>query len=54
MYDGGVLTIIGILAATVALLGLAIWSIKRHKDPQLTLETDLPIERLAAFTGRRV
>jgi cardiolipin synthase len=48
MFDGGVLTIIGILAATVALLGLAIWSIKRHKDPQLTLETDLPIERLAA------
>jgi cardiolipin synthase len=30
----------------VALLGLAIWSIKRHKDPHLDLHTDLAIDRL--------
>jgi len=30
----------------VALLGLAIWSIKRHKDPHLELDTDRPLEAL--------
>jgi cardiolipin synthase len=40
------LWILGVLVALVALLGLAIWSIKRHKDPHLSLTTQLPIDRL--------
>jgi cardiolipin synthase len=44
--EGSALWIIGILVGAVALLGLAIWSIKRHKDPHLSLQTDLPIDRL--------
>src|SRR5918992_3589208 len=46
MSDGAALSIIAILLGTVALLGLAIWSIKRHKDPHLAVGTDLPIDRL--------
>jgi cardiolipin synthase len=34
------------LLLVVALLGLAIWSIKRHKDPHLQLESREPIEAL--------
>jgi len=34
------------MVALVALLGLAIWSIKRHKDPHLQLDTDAPLEKL--------
>jgi cardiolipin synthase len=34
------------LLGVVALLGLAIWSIKRHKDPHLELDTDQPLEAL--------
>ena len=38
--------ITAILLLAVALLGLAIWSIKRHKDPHLQLESREPIETL--------
>jgi cardiolipin synthase len=38
--------VIGILLLVVALLGLAIWSIKRHKDPSLDIRCDLPFERV--------
>ena len=38
--------ILAVLIAAVVLLGVAIWSIKRHKDPHLELETDEPLERL--------
>jgi cardiolipin synthase len=48
MTDGAALSIIAILLGAVALLGLAIWSIKRHKDPQLSVATDVPIDRLVA------
>jgi cardiolipin synthase len=48
MTDAGALSIIAILVGAVALLGLAIWSIKRHKDPHLSVETDLPIDKLVA------
>jgi cardiolipin synthase len=48
MSDGAALSIIAILLGTVALLGLAIWSIKRHKDPHLSVATDVPIDRLVA------
>ena len=34
------------LLVAVAVLGLAIWSIKRHKDPHLQLESHEPIENL--------
>ena len=34
------------LLGVVALLGVAIWSIKRHKDPHLQLESDKPLEDL--------
>jgi hypothetical protein len=33
------LWIFALLLAVIALLGLAIWSIKRHKDPHLELDT---------------
>ena len=38
--------LIALLLGVVALLGLAIWSIKRHKDPHLELDTDQPLEAL--------
>ena len=44
--SGAGYAIVALLLLVVALLGLAIWSIKRHKDPKLTLETDVPLERL--------
>ena len=37
-----------ILIASVLLLGLAIWSIKRHKDPHLALKTDDSLDGLIA------
>src|SRR6185503_7733165 len=37
-----------ILICTVLLLGLAIWSIKRHKDPHLALKTDDSLDGLIA------
>jgi cardiolipin synthase len=40
--------IVAVLLAAVALLGIAIWSIKRHKDPHLELDTDAPLEALIA------
>ena len=40
------LWIFGLLLALIALLGLAIWSIKRHKDPHLQLDTSAPLEDL--------
>jgi len=40
--------IVAILLATVAILGLAIWSIKRHKDPHLALKTDDSLDGLIA------
>jgi cardiolipin synthase len=36
------------LLFAVAVLGLAIWSIKRHKDPHLVLESTEPLENLIA------
>ena len=33
-------------AGAALLLGLALWSAKRHKDPHLELETDAPVEEL--------
>jgi cardiolipin synthase len=35
-----------VLLVAVVLLGVAIWSIKRHKDPHLELEADQPLEAL--------
>jgi cardiolipin synthase len=40
------LWILALLLALIALLGLAIWSIKRHKDPHLSLKTKLTIDQL--------
>jgi cardiolipin synthase A/B len=37
-----------VLLLAVALLGVAIWSIKRHKDPHLQLESREPVEQLIA------
>ena len=36
----------GILFGVVILLGLAIWSIRRHRDPDLHIECDSPIDEL--------
>ncbi|MGQ0653524.1 MAG: phospholipase D-like domain-containing protein [Betaproteobacteria bacterium] len=38
--------IVLVLTGAVAVLGLAVWSIKRHKDPRLDLETDESLEAL--------
>src|SRR5688572_12248899 len=38
--------IVWVLLVAVALLGLALWSIKRHKDPHLELDTDEPLDAL--------
>jgi len=38
--------IIVVLLIAVLVLGLAIWSIKRHKDPHLELESHEPLDRL--------
>jgi cardiolipin synthase len=38
--------LVGILVFAVALLGVAIWSIKRHKDPHLQLETGESLDKL--------
>src|SRR5688572_19061798 len=43
---GTTLIVIAGLVGLIALLGLAIWSIKRHRDPKLALESDAPIEKL--------
>ena len=37
---------IGLLLLLVVILSLAIWSIKRHRDPHLDIRSDLPLERL--------
>jgi len=46
MTSDAALAIIATLLVVIALLGLAIWSIKRHKDPHLSLNTELPIDEL--------
>ena len=38
--------IVIILLVAVGILGVVVWSIKRHKDPHLELESELPIEEL--------
>ena len=38
--------ITAILALAVVLLGVAIWSVKRHKDPHLQLDSDKPLGEL--------
>jgi cardiolipin synthase len=38
--------VVSVLVGAVAVLGLAIWSIKRHKDPHLELDTDESIDAL--------
>jgi cardiolipin synthase len=35
-----------VLVVAVAVLGVAIWSIKRHKDPHLELKSEAPLEEL--------
>lgn len=39
-------SIVAVLIGVVVILGIAIWSIKRHKDPHLELESRDPIEDL--------
>ena len=34
----------------VLLLAVVIWSIKRHRDPKLDVESDSPIEKLMPFS----
>jgi cardiolipin synthase len=40
--------VIAVLLAIIALLILIIWSIKRHRNPRLRIETDEPIDKLVA------
>jgi len=37
---------IGLALAAIVLLGLAIWSIRRHRDPDLRVQADAPIDEL--------
>lgn len=37
-----------VLVLAVVVLGVAIWSIKRHKDPHLELKSEAPLEELIA------
>jgi cardiolipin synthase A/B len=36
----------GLLLGVVILLALAVWSIRRHRDPDLHVECDSPIDEL--------
>src|SRR5688500_11137486 len=38
--------LLAVLLGAVALLAIAIWSIKRHKDPHLELDTDAGLDQL--------
>jgi cardiolipin synthase len=38
--------LVAVLLGAVALLGIAIWSIKRHQDPHLELDTDAGLDEL--------
>src|SRR5688572_2450842 len=38
--------VVGGLAALIAVLGIAIWSMKRHRAPALALDCDVPFEEL--------
>lgn len=40
--------LVALLLLVVAVLGLAIWSIKRHRDPRLGVYAELPLEQLIA------
>src|SRR5688500_7752263 len=37
-----------LLLCAVVLLGVVIWSIKRHRDPHLSVDTDAPLDKLTA------
>src|SRR5687768_14261467 len=37
-----------LLLCAVVLLGVVIWSIKRHRDPHLSVDNDSPLDRLTA------
>ncbi|HET6827113.1 MAG TPA: phospholipase D-like domain-containing protein, partial [Ramlibacter sp.] len=39
---------LGLLLALVVVLAIAIWSIRRHRDPVLQVECDAPIEALVS------
>jgi cardiolipin synthase len=43
--------IVGALLGAVAVLAIALWSIKRHKEPRLELDTDAPLEELISSLG---
>ncbi|HVJ22963.1 MAG TPA: hypothetical protein VM756_03405, partial [Burkholderiales bacterium] len=38
--------LVGILLTIVVVLGLVIWSIRRHRDPRLKIECDVGIDSL--------
>jgi phosphatidylserine/phosphatidylglycerophosphate/cardiolipin synthase-like enzyme len=40
------LLLIGALALLVVFLAVVIWSIRRHRDPDITIECDMPIDAL--------
>src|SRR5512144_1210477 len=40
--------VLALLIAAAIVQGLVIWSIKRHKDPDLHIECDAPIDKLTA------
>ncbi len=43
---GVTLTAVAVLSGLIVLLGAVVWSIKRHRDPDLHIECDAPIDRL--------
>jgi cardiolipin synthase A/B len=44
LETGTIVTLV--LAGLVVLLGLVVWSVRRHRDPELKLDCSLPVDRL--------
>lgn len=46
IWGGGFIILLAVFFCVVALLSIIIWSIRRHRDPKLHIECDLPIDQL--------
>lgn len=46
ILGGGFIILLAVFFCVVALLSIIIWSIRRHRDPKLHIECDLPIDQL--------
>ena len=52
MIDLVMLVVVAVLGCALALAVVVIWSIKRHRDPRLRIESDAPLaELLPSLSG---